>query len=1388
MNHGPQYFKLLFIAFVVLVLAACSGGGDGDGDVGGSGSSPKPHVVTGTGATGLPIANATIRAKGVTGVRGNGTTDADGKFNVSFSDVPGVALIKVERNDGPDLFSIFSTEGEKQTGGQPIEKTVNIHPYTDLIVRNWFAVQGLDIETAFDNGDPIADLPTAEDIDNIKAAIEGLINIALIKYTLPNDFDFIGSAFNANQTGFDGFLDNSLVAINNNIINISVTDNTTNITNNIVVNVNLDRDLTQPDTLGPSDPQNVRAVASNSEIIVVWEPSTDDLGVAGYNIYRDGVLVDSTPYPVFADSGLDAATQYCYSVEAVDGAGNVSNTVDAAACTMLLPAPDSTPPAAPQALQIIDSTVSSNSLEWSPPSDLDLYRFDVYRNVNGGAFERIATVISSSYVDQNISDQLEYCYRVVALDASLNPSDPSNEVCTGAPTNDAPVANAGNDQNSVPVGSTVLLNGNLSTDPNGDQLTYQWQIISQPTGSAATLSDATIINPTFVADAEGTYEIQLIVNDGLLDSDPDTVLINTSNTAPVADAGNSRTVTVGQVVNLDGSASSDINGDQLTYSWEITNMPGGSTALLSDSTAVDPTFTADTVGDYVVTLVVNDGLADSAPAVITITAIAPGAEAEPNDTINLAQPIPLIGADNPVAASIDPVGDQDWFQFTATQGVTYSIELYDVNNTLDDVLGTGTDACDPFTNLRGLAIEVFNSTAATSPVAAQCEPMGSGNVHNMLTFSPNTSGTYYIRISHNAISSTRVGGYNLRILPDYANGATWDANEEPNNTAYNAYGLTVDTAVTSNIGQRDPAFATNTADIDWYRFEATQNVTYTVELFDANTSLDTTLGTGNSACDPLTNHRGMAIEVFNAAGAITPVKAQCAPTGSGNVQNLMTFTATANTTYFIRISLNAITTTNGAGNYSIRVLPDYTNGATWDVNEEPNNTAYNAYGLTVDTAVTSNIDQRDPAFATNTSDIDWYRFEATQDVTYTVELFDASTNLDISLGTGNNACDPLTNFRGMAIEIFDAAGAIAPIKAQCKPTGSGNTHNLVTFTATSSATYFIRVSLNAIIATNDTGNYSIRVLPDYANSATWDANEEPNNTAYNAFSLMVDTAVTSNIAQRDPAFSTNTADIDWYRFDATQDVTYTVELFDTSTNLDISLGTGGRACDPLTNFRGMAIEVFDAAGAIAPIAAQCDPNGSGNVHNLVTFTASSNTTYYIRVSLNAIIASNDAGNYSIRVLPDYLNSATWDANEESNNTAHNAFNLTVSNPVTSNIVQRNVSFSTNTADIDWYRFEGAASTSYTIELFDVATGLRTTLGTDPAACDPNTVLRGVAIEVFDGTGTARINASCNPTGDNAPMHNSLTFTTGAAGTYFIRISLNALTSNDNGAYSIQIVP
>jgi sugar lactone lactonase YvrE len=94
--------------------------------------------------------------------------------------------------------------------------------------------------------------------------------------------------------------------------------------------------------------------------------------------------------------------------------------------------------------------------------------------------------------------------------------------------NHAPIANAGPDQLGF-VGQPVTVDGTGSSDPDGDPITFNWLVVTVPTDSLITtgsLTDAAAPTPSFIPDQEGSYTLTLVVNDGLTDSQVDTVSVH----------------------------------------------------------------------------------------------------------------------------------------------------------------------------------------------------------------------------------------------------------------------------------------------------------------------------------------------------------------------------------------------------------------------------------------------------------------------------------------------------------------------------------------------------------------------------------------------------------------------------------------------------------------------------------------------------------------------------------------------------------------------------------------------------------------------------------------------------------------------------------------------
>jgi hypothetical protein len=323
-----------------------------------------------------------------------------------------------------------------------------------------------------------------------------------------------------------------------------------------------------------------------------------------------------------------------------------------------------------------------------------------------------------------------YVAQLIVNDGTLDSLPATVTITT---QNSRPVANAGASQ-TVVVGTTVTLDGSASSDVDGDPLTFRWALSTTPVGSLATLSDRTAVRPTFVVDKSGTYVAQLIVNDGTLDSLPATVTITTQNSRPVAIAGANQTVVVGTTVTLDGSASSDVDGDPLTFRWALSTVPAGSTATLVNPTAVHPMFVVDKAGTYVAQLIVNDGTLDSLPATVTITTqnSRPVANAGPAQTVVVGTTVTLDGS-----ASSDADGDPLTYRWAVTTTPAGSLATLAAPTAVHPTFGVdkpGTYVVQLIVNdgtLDSLPATVTITTQNSRPVGQrQRAPNGRGGGHS----------------------------------------------------------------------------------------------------------------------------------------------------------------------------------------------------------------------------------------------------------------------------------------------------------------------------------------------------------------------------------------------------------------------------------------------------------------------------------------------------------------------------------------------------------------------------------------------------------------------------------------------------------------------------------
>jgi chitodextrinase len=175
------------------------------------------------------------------------------------------------------------------------------------------------------------------------------------------------------------------------------------------------------DTQPPAAPQNLRVTnATTSSVTFAWNASTDDTGVTGYGLYRDGSLTGSTTSTTTTINGLPCGHRFTFGVNASDAAGNRSPTTSVTASSSACPPPtgDTTPPSAPSNLRSTGATQTSVTVAWNASTDnVGVTGYALYRNTSGAG-----TTASTSTTFSGLACGTTYTFGVEALDAAGNRS------------------------------------------------------------------------------------------------------------------------------------------------------------------------------------------------------------------------------------------------------------------------------------------------------------------------------------------------------------------------------------------------------------------------------------------------------------------------------------------------------------------------------------------------------------------------------------------------------------------------------------------------------------------------------------------------------------------------------------------------------------------------------------------------------------------------------------------------------------------------------------------------------------------------------------------------------------------------------------------------------
>ena len=173
----------------------------------------------------------------------------------------------------------------------------------------------------------------------------------------------------------------------------------------------------------PSQSTNVAGTSASSglQITLTWNASTDDMGVAGYNIYRDYGLtpIGTASVTTYTDSGLIPGASYTYEVEAYDAYGIKSAKSTPVIVTTSLPM-DLSPSTPDNLTGLFDRSGTKVFLTWAPATDdYGVVSYNIYRNGGGTP---VGSATKTSFLDTGLTVGSSYSYEIEAVDSGGNPS------------------------------------------------------------------------------------------------------------------------------------------------------------------------------------------------------------------------------------------------------------------------------------------------------------------------------------------------------------------------------------------------------------------------------------------------------------------------------------------------------------------------------------------------------------------------------------------------------------------------------------------------------------------------------------------------------------------------------------------------------------------------------------------------------------------------------------------------------------------------------------------------------------------------------------------------------------------------------------------------------
>jgi chitodextrinase len=180
------------------------------------------------------------------------------------------------------------------------------------------------------------------------------------------------------------------------------------------------------DTQPPTIPQNLASDnITQTSFTLNWTASTDNVGVTGYDVYQNSLLVTTVAVATANITGLTGSTTYALAVRAKDASGNISgSSLPLNVTTLDIVVPDTEKPSVPTSLTSDNITETGFTLSWTASSDnIGVVGYDVFANGT-----RIMSATSTTATLINLNPSTTFSMTVLAKDAAGNFSDPSSSL------------------------------------------------------------------------------------------------------------------------------------------------------------------------------------------------------------------------------------------------------------------------------------------------------------------------------------------------------------------------------------------------------------------------------------------------------------------------------------------------------------------------------------------------------------------------------------------------------------------------------------------------------------------------------------------------------------------------------------------------------------------------------------------------------------------------------------------------------------------------------------------------------------------------------------------------------------------------------------------------